>query len=410
MLPGVLLASEMGGGRGHAVTLAAVARALGPGHRVLAALPSLRHAGVLASLGITVQQAPAMRYSPEARANPERAGNASWADYLAACGFARPEALNRGLAFWRKAIIDNDISLLVADYAPLALLAARGLQAEGWQVVSVAIGTGYGLPPATLAPLPQLLPDFGRVIHPEAEVLSGLNRVLAEQGMAPLPRLAAVHGADHALVQSLPSFDPYAAWRAPGSALPPETGGPVPAAAAGGDGIFVYFSTAELADPAVVAALAGLPLPRFGYLPGAAPEVLARLAASGMHIAPAPLAPAEIAARARMVLCAGQHGMVSLAALAGLPVVALPQQLEQLFNARRAEAAGFARLLWRGERHAAGIAAVLREAHADAALARAARELGARLRSEAGACPGMALTARLAPVMAAARRAAASAG
>jgi len=317
--------------------------------------------------------------------------------------------VRRGLTFWRKLIVDADVSLLVADYAPLALLAARGLQAEGWQMVTLATGTGYGLPPATLSPLPQLLPDFDRVVQPEAETLALLNRVGGEAGLAPLSHLAALYSADHVLVRSLALFDPYAAARPRGSLLAPETGGAVPKAH-GGNAVFVYLSTSELADPELVEALAEVRLPRFGYLPGASPEVLARLAASGMELAEGPLAPSEIARRARLVLCAGQHGMLSLAALAGLPVVALPQQLEQLFNARRAEAAGFARLLWRGARQRDAVRTVLRDAFADPVLAANAAALGAQLRDSLGAAPDADLAARLAPVLAATHRAAATAG
>ncbi|MBW6505645.1 MAG: hypothetical protein K0B00_02710, partial [Rhodobacteraceae bacterium] len=371
----VLLASEMGAGRGHVTPLAATARVLGPGLPVAAALPSLRFAAILEGQGAHILQAPALRYTAAARADPAHEGNASWSDYLAACGLAREDAVRRGLTFWRRMIVDGDISLLVADYAPLALWAARGLQAEGWEIVTVATGTGYGLPPAGLARLPQLLPDFGRVVHPEASVLALLNRVGAEAGLDPLPSVAALHGADHVVPRSFALFDPYAAQRPAGSALAPETGGRVGAAAAGGDAVFLYFSTQELADPEVVAALAALPLPRFGYLPGAAPEVLARLARAGVELSPVPLAPTEIGRRARLVLCAGQHGTLSMAALAGMPQVALPQQLEQLFNARRAEAAGIARVLWRAERAAGAIIELVMAAWSDSAMAMAAATL-----------------------------------
>lgn len=400
-VPRVLLASEMGAGRGHVTTLAATARALGLGMPTIAAIAGLRFADELAAVGARVVQAPALRYTPEARADPGLEGNASWGDYLAACGLARAEMVRRGLRFWRKLIVDEDISLLVADYAPLALLAARGLQAEGWQIITIATGTGYGLPPTHLDRFPQLLPDFGRIVHPEAEVLAQVNRIAAEQGIDPLPRLPVLQSADLTLPRSFGFLDPYAAVRPSGGLLPPETGGPVPAASGGGE-LFVYFSTQELGDPEVVAALAALPLPRFGYLPGATPAVTAQLAASGMEISRQPLAPAEIARRARLVLCAGQHGTLSMAALAGLPQAALPQQLEQLFHARRAEAAGIARQLWRTERRSGAIIDLVMAAWADPALAAAARALGITLRAEVGPAPGAALAARLAPALQAA--------
>ncbi len=99
-----------------------------------------------------------------------------------------------------------------------------------------------------------------------------------------------------------------------------------------------------------------------------------------------------------------------MAALAGLPQVALPQQLEQLFNARRAEAAGIARLLWRTGRTAGAILDLVMAVSADGAMATAARDLGATLRAKAGPDPEAALAARLAPAVQAARAIAARIG
>ncbi|MBW6507885.1 MAG: hypothetical protein K0B00_14240, partial [Rhodobacteraceae bacterium] len=87
-VPRVLLASEMGAGRGHVTTLAATARVLGPGLPVTAARPSLRFAAILEGQGAHILQAPALRYTAAARADPAHEGNASWSDYLAACGLA----------------------------------------------------------------------------------------------------------------------------------------------------------------------------------------------------------------------------------------------------------------------------------------------------------------------------------
>ncbi|MFN7175237.1 MAG: hypothetical protein ACK4MT_11180, partial [Thermaurantiacus tibetensis] len=47
-----------------------------------------------------------------------------------------------------------------------------------------------------------------------------------------------------------------------------------------------------------------------------------------------------IAARSRLIIHAAPHGTVSLAALAGLPQFAVPQHLEQIYNARQAAAQG----------------------------------------------------------------------
>ncbi|MDH3265030.1 MAG: hypothetical protein OEM24_13665 [Paracoccaceae bacterium] len=407
--PRILLANEAGGGDGHVAKLALIARALGPGLPLVAALARPRRAAPLSALGARILRAPALSLAAGVQAEPDREGNATWGDYLAAIGLAREEVVRQGLAWWRSAIVAEDISLLVADYAPLALRAAQGLKAEGWAIETVAAGTGYGVPPAHLPRFPRLLPDRSRSVHPESELLALLNRVGAEAGLDPLPALPALGAADLALPMTFAFLDPYAGHRAAGELCAPVID-LAPGTAPEGDALFVYFSGTEADDPALIAALETLPFARLGYLPGASGATRARLAAAGMILKPAPLPPAAIAARARLVLAAGSHGTLCLAALAGLPQVALPQNLEQLCHGRRAEARGILRLVDKDARSAEAIAGTLRAAWSDAALARAALDSARALRADYPADPFAALATRLGPSLARAHDNAAQAG
>jgi hypothetical protein len=328
-------------------------------------------------------------------------GAATWADALALIGLADPGRIHRGVAFWRRVIVEHDISLLVADFAPLALWAARGLRAEGWAIRTVALGSGYFLPPPGLSPLPPVLPHITRVLHDEAETLAGANRVATDLGLPPLPTLAAVQEADLTLALGFGFLDPYRALRAPEDCFPPLVQAST-AVSGTGTGLFVYFSTAEALDEALVSALAGLDVPRRGFLPCAPPPVLGRLARSGMEILDRPATADEIAAYARLILHAAPHGTVCLAALAGLPQLGMPQHLEQLFNAHRAAELGILRLAERGD---AGLSEAIRQALADADLAARARDVAVELRRSHPSDPIATLAARLAPEIAAARAA-----
>ncbi len=106
-----------------------------------------------------------------------------------------------------------------------------------------------------------------------------MNRVAAEFGWPPLPRLAALYAADLALPATFPFLDPYGPWRPPEELVPPivERSDDL---AAGGE-VFVYFSRSEPELPAVMEVLERLPLPRRGFLPGISAEAAARLAVSG---------------------------------------------------------------------------------------------------------------------------------
>ena len=402
--PRVLLANEAGSGRGHVVKLRAIATALGQELPVIAAVARSRHTDELAEVGAEILRAPLMDYTAAARDNPMLEGNATWGDYLAAMGLAREDVVARGLDYWRRTIVDHDISILVTDFAPLAMRAAQGLQADGWDIQIISTGTGYGVPPATLDRFPVLLPDFARVTRPEADVLAVMNRVGAERGLDPLPTLPALYAADLPLPATFAFLDAYDGQRT-GHGLCPPMVDVAPAPGPGGDEVFIYFSTRELSEPDVVAALCDLPYPRRAYLPNALPEMADRLAAAGIIIETKPLSAAAIAARSRIVLHAAQHGIICLAGLAGLPQVGLPQHLEQFFHGTRAAARGVLQQLRKPDRSKAAVLDLVAGAYDDAAMAKAARDLAAELRPQMPKDPKADLVARLAPVIDRARQA-----
>lgn len=402
--PRVLLANAAGAGRGHVVNLGHVARGFAPGADFVAALGVQTHAAELAGLSPKVIAAPLMSYTEAALADPLREGNSTWSDYLAACGFADDEVLQHGLAWWRRCIVAQDISVLVADYAPLALLAARGLRAEGWEIAIISTGTGYGCPPAHLDRFPNIMPDHDRVVHPEPEVLARLNWICAEAGLDPLTRLPALQEADLTVIWGPAELDPYSALRRDELILPYPAGGTGPAAlarsfGAAADELFVYLSTTELDDPAVVEALCRLPVARRGYLPAATASVRARLEDSGMVVVPDALPWSEIAARARLVLSAGQHGTVSMAAAAGLPQVALPAHHEQLCTARLARDIGILKLPDVRMPTATQLQALILLAWHDQTLHERAQTYGATLRRTAPADPARLLRENLAATL-----------
>jgi UDP:flavonoid glycosyltransferase YjiC (YdhE family) len=376
----VLLANEFGSGRGHVVSLLRAAQALGPGFVFEAALCRRAFQEELAPLNAVIHDGPHLAYRPRGRTGPDAVLTATWGEFLGDRGFDRPERLRDVLGWWHQVIASRRIDLVIADYAPLALMAARALG-----VPSVATGQGYGLPPDHLPVFPVLHGSGERRLHDEARLLDNVNRAAAGIGLPPLRGLPEVYRATRPMVRSLPLLDPYAEHRRHPHVMPEvDISSDI---ANSGDEVFVYFSTRELTDPEVVAALADLPLPRRGFLPLAPPEVSARLAASGMILEPAPIPVDLIARRSRLVLNAGQHGILCLGLFAGLPQVALPQHLEQDFHARRAEAAGVARVLPFRDRTRDRIVESIVAAWSDAGLAARAVKLAGSLRRGAPRSP-----------------------
>src|SRR5437870_405841 len=117
----VLIAWELGGNLGHVVYLRAVASALREqGHHVMFALRDLSKAAMLARAGFAFLPAPAP-------VRTRRSGTyASYAAMLGGEVFPSAEAALVGALAWRSIFAAAQPQLLLADHAPIALLAARG--------------------------------------------------------------------------------------------------------------------------------------------------------------------------------------------------------------------------------------------------------------------------------------------
>jgi len=375
-----LLANSCGIGRGHVVNLRVAAQALGPGFVFDAALARRRYEDELtAHLGAQVINAPALAFGSHSAVTPARGSSATWGQYMADIGLCLPDLVRSHLRWWRTRIVESNASVLIADVAPLALLAAQGLKADGWQIETILAGTSYSTPPADLVTYPLLLSDVTRLGHDESQILAQLNDVLADEGIEPLRSYPAILRCDVPFTTSIPLFDPYPDARGAWPCLPPLDNLP-PLACNSGDEVFVYISTDTGRNPAMLGLLADLPLPRRGYIPGLTADEAQRLIASGMILHDRPLSLVDIAARTRLFVNLGQHGTLIMGALMGLPQVAFTQHLEHLFHARKLEAQG-ACVMRRPHQlaHDNARAAVL-AAYNDAGMMANAQALAGRLR------------------------------
>ena len=376
------------------VRLARLGQALGPQFHFDAAVASHAHHGELKDLGAQISKSIGLHYAPEhlaRRRGPTGVLTATWGEYLGDLGFDRVDCIRETVAWWRRALQERRTALLVADYAPLAQLAARSLG-----IPCMVTSQGYGLPPAHLPCYPVVHLEAMVRLHHEPQLLANVNLVAAEIGLPPLNGLPEVYRAELSLVHTFAFLDPYRASRRE-ACLPP-VNDYASVLALGGDEVFVYFSTEELERPGVVEALERLTMPRRGFLVRPTPEVSARLLASGMVLEDSPVPVEEIARRSRLLLHAGQHGMLSVGLLAGLPQVALPQNLEQLFHAQRAEGAGVARVLIARECVEERLITMVSAMYDDATARETANQLALSLRAEISATPSELLSRAVAPM------------
>ena len=80
---------------------------------------------------------------------------------------------------WDRLLLDARPDVVIAEYAPMLQLAARG------RVPTIAFGTGFSLPPARMSQLSQAC-SVNPAVVPEPLLLATLNDSLARTGRAPL--------------------------------------------------------------------------------------------------------------------------------------------------------------------------------------------------------------------------------
>ena len=321
----ILLGWELGGNSGHARRLAGIARRLlARGHDLTLAVQrpdALRVARDLEGR-VAIRQAPVWPGLWRHGGVPPAGPPASFGDVLGNLGLTDSGAIEYLLRAWDGLLADTAPALVVADFAPLLLLAARG------RAPRVAVGTGFTVPPADGPAFPPFTPGTSPRFE-EALLLAVAARALARLGWPPLERLPALMEAEAPLPGVFDVLDPYHGRRTD-AVLPPCLSDD-PGEAAGGEALFAYLpglvagSSAgqALAEAARVGFKVGL------HAPGMADADAAVLANAGVGLLSQPLPMAAIARQARVLVCAGGQGMVSAALAAGLPLVVAPSNIEQ---------------------------------------------------------------------------------
>ena len=364
----ILLGWELGGGSGHAIRLAAIARILAArGHEPVFVLQQIG-----AITGAPVWQSPLWPAQLTTLSRSVAASPATMGDILVALGILEPAAFAAMIGAWDRMLAAIRPDAVLAEFAPALTTAAAG------RVPVLGVGTGFSLPPGDMSRFPSL--TGAPAVHDEAAALDHVNAALAGQGRARLPSLPSLFASPRQHSAAFSEFDPYLRWRREPAGLP-SLGGDVPLATGGGHELFVYLNGIHSRPPTFWQGLALSKLPVRIHDPTLAAGDRNILRSAGLKLDEAPVPFAAIAARSRLVLSHGGMGFVSSALLAGLPHVAVPYDLEKQLTANALKHLGVGVVMPFEEMQPEPFAEFLRRAYNDAGMIARSRGAAATFRS-----------------------------
>jgi len=328
----IVFAWELGENHGHLWRLLPIARALRErGHTVSFGLKPMALAQrYLAPHGIRAFACP----TPLGLAAPGRELG-TYTDILMANGAAHPDLLHGMVQAWQNLYEALQADLVVVEHAPFALLAANRAG-----IPSVHVGTGFTIPP-TLSPAPCFRPWEADLVGARAQTQADVERTIQTLFDAP-QSLSEALCASHTRLLTLPELDHYAAWRPPGTTFL----GPVPEPDAGEavtwqqpakPHVFAYLYAQPWLDTLLVA-LARSGADVIAVVPDASAAQVSRYPNLRLYRRPVQLAP--LLAGCSLAVTHAGHGTALNCLLAGVPMLLLPQHIEQLMVTDRVATLG----------------------------------------------------------------------
>jgi UDP:flavonoid glycosyltransferase YjiC (YdhE family) len=336
-VPRVAFSWELGGEFGHAMSCAGMARALhARGHRIALIFRELRQ----------------LAHHPETSAYDlftgpvfpsEGAGMsppASLAEILLGCGYSNPQWLAQALREWIRLLREWAPDILVADYAPTALLAARVLG-----LPRVSMGISFAVPPP-FSPLPPFrfddMPAPERVAATDAHALANVNAALGAIGAPPLRALYEQFETDEDFLCTFPELDAYGnrpTARYWGPRFRDDAGVSVHWPAGQGKRILVYLKRNQPQVDRVIDLLAASPHRVAAFIPELEAPRRDRLRGPTRIVADKPIRYGPLIADCDLFISQAGSAATGLVAL-GVPQLMFPVHYEQYLTARRIDMMG----------------------------------------------------------------------
>ncbi|MES2933760.1 MAG: nucleotide disphospho-sugar-binding domain-containing protein [Pseudomonadota bacterium] len=291
---------------------------------------------------------------------------------------------------WMSLLQSCQCELLVADFAPVARLAAYAL---GIPCVTVDPSAFFSID------FSDGTPGFAPTVSKEmidqatALLLADVNTALRTIGVKPIDHINDINRGDrnyHLNHPELAPFDRYANGTYWGPVIAHErtdaaVSWPVVAADAGGlapalasKKIFAYLKGNCPESENILSALRDLGVPALAYLSGFKNATLMTIGGPSLQLHLAPLPMANVLEQADLVICHAGIGMINQALHAKVPLLCMPMYLEQRINAENVTALGAGKSLHTTEQNTTTYRTVMEQMLTDPSYASAAASFAAR--------------------------------
>jgi UDP:flavonoid glycosyltransferase YjiC (YdhE family) len=330
----ILFAWELGRGLGHLMNLRRIGQRLkAHGLHLVAAVPDPSQATLLQDIFDAIIAAPAWPPEPDAAST----SSATLHDILASSGLADAMTVQRLLAAWDGLFAQMRPSLVIADFAPAAALAAQHRLPLLW------IGNGYTLPPPEMQRFP-LLHRLAPPVWNEDATLAIINTALQSIGRGPIQHLPQIFSGDACLVQTFALLDPYDMQRVG------EVDGPlldrIPAPRSDAANlILAYLSGGYDLSAAILQGLKPFAKRLRLYAPTLPAPQIADFRSAGTQIMTTVEPLADSLASAALFVHRGGSGSAAEALVAGVPQLILSAQIEQDLTGEALQRSGVGRLI-----------------------------------------------------------------
>ncbi|GGX73702.1 glycosyltransferase [Saccharospirillum salsuginis] len=323
-----LLVWEMGQDLGHVSILATVARVLiDLDYEVVCVLKETSHvASTFGDLPITY-----LPFPPTDRVRRSSSPTISMADILSRRGFDDPSRLSKQIEKWQAVYDAVQPDLVVFDFAPMALLAARNRDFK-----KAVIGTGWG----TLAPGYSVLPlnlwadiDPELIRSSEKTLVDSINHVCRAMSCAEVNYVSDLYESDLTLIVNFPDLDIYGPQRNNAIYL-----GPIEENRAGpvndnwlekGSNVFAYLKSGHSITTRTLNVLKRLNVNSIVYIPSLSDDSANAMRRDGFKVSTTPVNLRSLLPKVDAVICHAGLGTLGRSIMAGTPALALPLQLEQ---------------------------------------------------------------------------------